>query len=173
MWCDMVFSGIKEWEMYVFFAMLSAEAIAGAFGNNSSFTMPFWIIPVVYVPFVAVICLWRPVLTLISYPGLRKRGERAEAVVTEYRRVNWAIGSGFAEIIRYADKKGTKYEKALFTMPMLTRKVGRKYTIYFEPEKEDAFIIVPQSLIAAALWVLLFAAALSPALLMLAIRYGW
>ena len=169
----MVFSGIKKWEMYVFFAVLSAEAIAGAFGNNSSFTMPFWVIPVACVPFIAVICLWRPVLTLISYPKLRKHGERAEAVVTEYRCEEMEIGSGIAEIIRYVDKKGIKYERALFTMPMLTRKAGRRYTIYFEPEKEDAFIIVPQSLIAAALWVLLFAAALSPALLMLAIRYGW
>lgn len=166
----MVFSGIKKWETYVFFAVLSASVVVGSLENHASFHIPFWVVPVVYVPLAAVMCLWRPVLTLISYPGLKKRGERAEAVVTEYRRVNWAIGSGFAEIIRYADKKGTKYEKALFTMPMLTRKVGRKYTIYFEPEKEDAFIIVPQSFIAAAFWVLLFAAAISPFLLMLFIR---
>lgn len=132
--------------------------------------MPFWVIPVVYVPFVAVMLLWRPVLTLISYPKLRKHGERAEAVVIEYRREEMEIGSGIAEIIRYADKKGTKYERALFTMPMLTRKVGRRYTIYFEPEKEDAFIIVPQCFVAAVLWVLLFAAAISPFLLMLFIR---
>lgn len=169
----MVFSGMKKWEMYVFFAALGAEVVVGAFRNNSSFTMPFWVIPVVYVPFVAVMCLWRPVLTLISYPKLRKHGERAEAVVTDYRREEMEFGSGIAEVISYADKKGTKYERALFTMPMLTRKVGRKYTIYFNPEKEDKFVIVPQCFVAAALWVLLFAAELSPALLMLAIRHGW
>lgn len=168
----MVFSGIKRWEMYVFFAVSGAEVVVGAFRNNSSFTMPFWVIPVVYVPFVAVMCLWRPVLTLISYPKLRKHGERAEAVVTEYRREQMEMGSGIAEIIRYADKKGTKYERALFTMPMLTRKVGRKYTIYFNPEKEDEFFISPQSFFSAALWVVLWALTELPAVLMLLLYNG-
>lgn len=168
----MIFSGLRKWEMYVFFAVSGAAAVAEVFRCISSFTIPFWVIPVVYVPFVAVMCLWRTVLTLISYPKLRKHGERTEGVVTEYRREQMAIGSGIAEIIRYADKKGAKYERALFTMPMLTRKVGRRYTIYFEPEKEDAFIIVPQCFIAAAFHVLLFAAALSPALLMLLLYNG-
>ncbi|MDE7362995.1 MAG: hypothetical protein K2N38_13795 [Oscillospiraceae bacterium] len=168
----MIFSGIKKWEMYVFFAVSSAGAVVEAFRNISSFTIPFWVIPVVYVPFVAVMFLWRTVLTLISYPKLRKHGERAEAVVTEYRREQMEMGSGIAEIIRYADKKGTKYERALFTMPMLTRKVGRRYTIYFEPEKEDAFIIVPQCFIAAAMWVVLWALMELPAVIMLLLYNG-
>lgn len=165
----MIFGGIKKWEIYVVLAVLGVSAVVGSLKVN----IPFWVVPVIYVPFAAVMFLWRPVLTLISYPGLRKHGERAEAVVTEYRREETALGgSGIAEIIRYADKKGIKYERALFTMPMLTRRVGRRYTIYFDPEKEDAFIIVPQCFISAALWFVLFVLAASPFLLGLAVQNG-
>lgn len=167
----MIFSGIKKWEMLVFLAVICLAAVEGTAANSVS--LPFWLVPVFYMPFVAVMFLWRPVLTLISYPELRKHGERAEAVVTEYRRIQWgALGSGVSEVIRYADGKGKKYERPLFTVPMLTRKVGRRYTIYFDPEKEDAFIIVPQGFIAAALWVLLWAAAELPAVLALLLYNG-
>lgn len=166
----MIFSGIKKWEMLVFLAVICLATVVGTAANSVS--LPFWLVPVFYMPFVAVMFLWRPVLTLISYPKLRKHGERAEAVVTEYRREEMVLGSGSAEVIRYADSKGIKYERPLFTVPMLTRKVGRRYTIYFDPEKEDAFIIVPQGFIAAALWVLLWAAAELPAVLALLLYNG-
>lgn len=167
----MIFSGIKKWEMLVFLAVICLAAVVGTAANSVS--LPFWVVPVFYMPFVAVMFLWRPVLTLISYPKLRKNGERAEAVVIEYRREGTGFGtSGNAEIIRYADKRGRKYERPLFTVPMLTRKVGRRYTIYFGSEKEDAFIIVPQSFIAAAMWLLLAALAELPAVIMLLLYNG-
>ena len=102
-------------------------------------------------------------MLFVSISKLLKHGERAEAVVTEYRCEETVLGgSGIAEIIRYTDKKGTKYERALFGMPMLTRKVGRRYTVYFDPEKEDRLIIIPQSFIAATLWMVLFVLMSSP-----------
>lgn len=162
----MVFGGIKKWEICVILAILGISAVMGSLKVN----IPFWVVLVIYVPFAAVMLLWRPVMLFVSFPKLLKHGERAEAVVTEYRREETAIGgSGIAEIIRYSGKNGTKYERALFTMPMFTRKVGRRYTVYFDPEKEDAFIIVPQSFIAAALWVVLFVLISSPFWLGLAI----
>lgn len=167
----MIFDGAKKWEIYVLFAVMGLSGIMGSVSDKIS--LPFWVVPVFYTPFVAVMFLWRPVLTLISYPQIRKHGERAEAVVIEYRREGTGFGtSGNAEIIRYADKCGRKYERPLFTVPMLTRKVGRRYTIYFEPEKEDAFIIVPQGFIAAAMWLLLAALAELPAVIMLLLYNG-
>lgn len=165
----MVFGGIKKWEICVILAVLGVSAVVG----SSKINIPFWVVSIIYVPFAAVMFLWRPVMLFVSVPKLLKHGERAEAVVTEYRREETAIGgSGIAEIIRYADKKGTKYERPLFTVSMLTRRVGRRYTVYFDPEKEDAFIIIPQSFIAAALWVVLFLLISSPFLLGLAIQNG-
>lgn len=167
----MIFDGAKKWEIYVLFAVMGLAGIMDSV--NDKISLPFWVIPVFYMPFVAVMFLWRPVLTLISYPKIRKHGERAEAVVIEYRREGTGFGtSGNAEIIRYADKRDRKYERPLFTVPMLTRKVGRRYTIYFEPEKEDAFIIVPQGFIAAAMWLLLAALAELPAVIMLLLYNG-
>lgn len=167
----MIFSGARKWEIYVLFAVMGLDGIMGAVGDKIS--LPFWVVPVVYMPFVAVMCLWRPVLTLIGYPKLKKHGERAEAVVIEYRREHSGFGtSGNAEIVRYADKRGKKYERPLFTMPMLTRKVGRKYTVYFEPENEDNFIIVPQCFIAAGLWVILCALMELPGVICLLLYNG-
>lgn len=155
----MVFGGIKKWEICVILAVLGISAVVGSLKVN----IPFWVVAVIYVPFAAVMFLWRPVMLFVSTPKLLKHGERAEAVVTEYRREEMELGgSGTAEIIRYSGKDGTKYERPLFTMPMLTRRVGRRYTVYFDPGKEDAFIIVPQSFIAAALWVMLFVLLSSP-----------
>lgn len=167
----MIFSGAKKWEIYVLFATMGLAAIMDSVGDKIS--LPFWVVPVFYMPFVAIMCLWRTVMTLISYPKLKKHGERAEAVVLEYRREHFGFGtSGNAEIIRYADKRGKKYERPLFTMPMLTRKIGRKYTVYFEPENEDNFIIVPQCFIASALWALLCAALELPGVIMLFLYNG-
>lgn len=164
----MIFSGMKRWELLAVSVVLCAAPAVGSFDR-----VPFWIIPVFYMPFFAVLCLWRPLYTLISYPRLKKRGERAEAVVTEYRRVQWGgIGGGTAEVIRFTDGMCTKHERELFTVPMLTRKVGRSYTIYFDAKKEDEFIIVPQSFIAAAVWVLICAAAELPAVIMLLLYNG-
>lgn len=166
----MIFDGPKKWEIYVLFAVMGLAGIMGAVGEKIS--LPFWVVPVFYMPFAAVMFLWRPAVTLISYPKLKKHGERAEAVVTEYRRENWAMGSGIAEVIRYADKRGKKYERPLFTVPMLIRKVGRRYTVYFEPENEDKFIIVLQCFIASALWVILCALTELPGVICLLLYNG-
>ena len=167
----MIFGGLKKWEICVILAVMSLLGIIEIIGEKIS--LPFWLIPGFYMPLAAVMCLWRPLLTLISFPGLRKYGERAEAVVTDYRRENSGFGtSGNAEIIRYADKLGQKYERPLFFVPMLTRKVGRRYTIYFDPKKEDAFIILPKSFIAAAVWVILCAVLELPGVLALLLYNG-
>lgn len=167
----MIFGGIKKWEMLVFFAVAGLAGILEIIGERIS--LPFWLIPGVYMPITAFMCLWRPVLTLISFPKIKKYGERAEAVVTDYRREGSGFGtSGNAEIIRYADKLGRKYERPLFFVPMLTRKVGRRYTIYFDTKKEDAFIIVPKSFIAAAVWVILCAVLELPGIICLLLYNG-
>lgn len=167
----MIFDGMKKWEMGLITGVMCAAGIWECLGRFIH--MPFWVGLTAYALPFTVICLWRPVMFFRSYPRLKKHGERAQAVVTEYRRIQWGgIGSGVAEVIRYADKKGKKYERALFTMPMLTRKIGRTYTVYFEPEKEDAFTIVPQCFFAAAVWVIVWAAAEFPAVIMLLLYNG-
>ena len=169
----MIFSGLKKWEMCVIFAAISIATLARCLEDFTSFHIPFWVIPVFYMPLMVVMCLWRPVLTLISYPKLRKHGERAEAVVTEYRRVQWgSIGSGVAEVVRYADRNGRKCEKLLYTMPMLSRKVGRTYVLYYSDESDDLFFISPQGFFAAAMWVVLWALAELPAVIMLLLYNG-
>ena len=169
----MIFSGLKKWEICVIFSVISIAAIAGSLENNAAFHMPFWVIPVLYMPLIAVMCLWRPVLALISYPKLRKHGERAVAVVTEYRRVQWgSVGSGVAEVIRYADRNGQKREKLLHTMPMLTQKIGRTYMLYYNAEKEDEFFISPQGFFAVVMWVILWALTELPAVIMLLLYNG-
>lgn len=152
----MVFSGIKGWEVYAIGIQSGAVAIMECVERMIRHDLPLWVKLIIALPVLSVIILWRPVMLFASAPGLIKNGERAVAVVTEYRHEAMLMGSGNAEIIRYADKQGIKYERPLFMVPMVTRKVGRKYMIYFDPDKEDKFMICPQSFIAAGLWIALF-----------------
>lgn len=162
----MVFNSIKGWEVYAVNIQLGAVGIMEIIERMIRHDLPLWMKLIIALPVLSVIILWRPFMQFASAPGLIKNGERTVAVVTEYRREAMLIGSSNAEIIRYTDKQGIKYERPLFMVPMLTRKVGRKYTIYFDPNKEDKFMICPQSFIAAGLWIALFVMLVCPFVLL-------
>lgn len=166
----MIFGGLQKWEIGLIAGVTLAAGVWEIVGRFVR--MPFAVGVSAYALSVAVLCLWRPVVFLISYPRLKKHGERAEAVVAEYRRVNWGVGSGVAEVIRFADKNGRKREKLLHTMPMLSRRVGRRYALYYDDKNEDAFFISPQCFFAVAAYTALWALAELPAVILLLLYNG-
>lgn len=142
----MIHTDLKKWEIAGLAVCAAAALVLRILEETGVIIIPsLWIIVVLMI-FAAVLMLWRSVCFLIKFLKIRNSGESAKAVVLRYKTDIVKGKRQTAEIIEFKDRNGKKQQRALYGM-YLTQKNGRKYTIYYDPKKEDSFCVLPPSLI--------------------------
>lgn len=143
----MIHSGLKKWEIVACSVLVAAAIIVLVLEETKTLKIPDPPKIATLMAFSAVLMSWRSVYTLIKLSFLKRNGCRAAATVSGYRKEVVNNHPITIEIIQYKDKNGKTRKKDLYEIYMITKKIGRTYTLYYDFENEDNFVLLPQSLI--------------------------
>lgn len=145
----MTLGNVTLWEKTALGISAAAAVTLRILEENGVLNIPFLPVMIVLMILAAVLLLWRAAALFVKLAALKKHGIKTTASVIERRREKNRKGESVIEVISF---KGTDGKKRRLSVDG-TYSTGkrREYTLYYDPENEEEYILSPPCFI--AMWI--------------------